>query len=221
MKVIAINGSPRKNGNTAILLGKALEGAASKNAETELIHLYDLNYKGCISCFECKRLGGQSYGKCPVKDDLLDVFEKIESADAFILGSPIYFGEVSGEMRCFLERLFFQYHVYDKDRSILTPKEIKTGFIFTMNAPERVIKEIGYEKKIKGYEEILKHFFGSSKTFTVTDTLQFKDYSKYMASGFNEEAKIERREMVFPVDCEQAYQFGAGLIDLTSETLEV
>ncbi|XWX63056.1 flavodoxin family protein [Desulfitobacterium sp. AusDCA] len=48
MKVIAINGSPRKNKNTATLLNKALEGA-----ETELIHLYDLNYKGCVSCFAC------------------------------------------------------------------------------------------------------------------------------------------------------------------------
>ena len=51
MKVMAINGSPRKKWNTATLLDKALEGAASQGAETELIHLYDLNYKGCISCF--------------------------------------------------------------------------------------------------------------------------------------------------------------------------
>ena len=213
MKVIAINGSPRKNGNTVNLLEKALEGAASKNAETEIIHLYDLNFKGCISCFECKRLDGQSYGKCPVNDDLLGVLEKIESADAFILGSPFYFGEVSGEMRCFLERLFFQYHVYDKERSVLTPKEIKTGFIFTMNAPDTMIQEIGYEKKIKAYEKILQHFFGSSKSFTVTDTVQFDDYSKYMATGFNAEAKAERMEMVFPIDCEQVYEFGEELVD--------
>jgi len=54
MKVMAFNGSPRKKWNTATLLEKALEGASSKGAETELIHLYDLNYKGCISCFSCK-----------------------------------------------------------------------------------------------------------------------------------------------------------------------
>ncbi|SPF52384.1 hypothetical protein SBF1_5670010 [Candidatus Desulfosporosinus infrequens] len=54
MKIIAINGSPRKKWNTDILLNKALEGAASQGAETELIHLYDLNYKGCISCFACE-----------------------------------------------------------------------------------------------------------------------------------------------------------------------
>ena len=54
MKVLGFNGSPRKNWNTAMLLEKALEGAASEGAETELIHLYELNYKGCISCFACK-----------------------------------------------------------------------------------------------------------------------------------------------------------------------
>ena len=63
MKVIAINGSPRKKWNTAILLEKALEGAASQGADTELVHLYDLDFKGCSSCFSCKLKGGKSYGK--------------------------------------------------------------------------------------------------------------------------------------------------------------
>ena len=54
MHVIAINGSPRKNWNTATLLNKALEGASSQGATTELIHLYGLNFKGCVSCFACK-----------------------------------------------------------------------------------------------------------------------------------------------------------------------
>jgi multimeric flavodoxin WrbA len=59
MKIIAINGSPRKDWNIATLLNEALEGAASQGAENELIHLYDLNYKGCISCFACKTKGGK------------------------------------------------------------------------------------------------------------------------------------------------------------------
>ena len=54
MKAIGVNGSPRKKWNTATLLEKALEGAKSQGAKTELFHLYDLNYKGCISCFACK-----------------------------------------------------------------------------------------------------------------------------------------------------------------------
>jgi multimeric flavodoxin WrbA len=51
MKILAINGSPRKNWNTATILNSALEGAISVGAQTEMIHLYDFNYKGCISCF--------------------------------------------------------------------------------------------------------------------------------------------------------------------------
>jgi multimeric flavodoxin WrbA len=104
MEVIAFNGSPRKTWNTATLLQKAFEGAASKGATTKLIHLYDLDYKGCKSCFGCKTKGGPSYGKCAVKDDLTPILKEVEKSDALILGSPIYFWAVSGEMKSFMER---------------------------------------------------------------------------------------------------------------------
>ncbi len=101
MQVLAFNGSPRKKWNSGTLLGKALAGAASQGAATELIHLYDLRFTGCISCFKCKTIGGKSYGRCAVKDDLRPLLKRVEAADALILGSPIYFGTVSGEMRSF------------------------------------------------------------------------------------------------------------------------
>ena len=105
MKIYAINGGPRKKFNTVKLLQAALDGAAaapcSEAEETEMIHLYDLNYKGCVSCFSCKRLGGKSYGHCAVKDDLAPVLEKLSQADGLIFGSPIYFGNVTGMMRSF------------------------------------------------------------------------------------------------------------------------
>src|SRR5665647_2434162 len=112
MKIMAVNGSPRKTWNTATLLKKALKGAASQGAETEFFHLYDLNYKGCISCFACKTRGGKSYGRCAVKDDLTPVLKKVEEADSIIFGSPIYFGTATGEMRSFMERLLFPYTTY-------------------------------------------------------------------------------------------------------------
>ena len=70
MKVMAFNGSPRKTWNTATLLAKALEGAASKGAETKLVHLYDLKFTGCKSCFACKTKDGPSYGRCGAQDEL-------------------------------------------------------------------------------------------------------------------------------------------------------
>lgn len=76
MNVIAINVSPRKTWNTATLLEKALDGAKSVGADTELIHLYDLNFKGCTSCFACKIKNGKYIGHCAMKDDLSSVLEK-------------------------------------------------------------------------------------------------------------------------------------------------
>ncbi|MDQ0205205.1 flavodoxin family protein [Pectinatus haikarae] len=64
MKVLALNGSPRKKWNTAVLLQRALDGAASVGAQTELIHLYDLKYRGCTSCFACKRKDGTLGALC-------------------------------------------------------------------------------------------------------------------------------------------------------------
>lgn len=208
MYVIAINGSPRKNGNTATLLKKALEGASSKGASIELIHLYDLNFKGCVSCFACKLKGGKSYGKCTYKDDLTPVLEKIESADAVILGSPIYFGNVTGEMRSFMERVLFQYLVYDENYSLLNEKKKSIGLIYTMNVPESRINEMEYNRIFSQYEKTYERFFGASESLFVTDTYQFSDYSKYVATAFDESAKAKRREEVFPKDCEKAFDMG-------------
>ncbi|MCL2063580.1 MAG: flavodoxin family protein, partial [Candidatus Cloacimonetes bacterium] len=66
MKIIAVNGSPRKNWNTHILLEKCLEGAKETGAEAELVNLYDIQFKGCTSCFICK-LKGNSVSKCAMK----------------------------------------------------------------------------------------------------------------------------------------------------------
>ena len=174
MKIIALNGSPRKKWNTAILLQKALEGAASQGAKTELIHLYDLNYKGCISCFACKTLGGKSYGKCAAQDDLTPIFSRIEQADAILMGSPIYWGDISGEMKSFLERLMFQYTTYTNPPGALFPKKIKTGFIYTMNVAEEVMHEWKYEVNFNRYDGALRRIFGESEYICSFDTLQFE-----------------------------------------------
>ncbi len=209
MKVAAINGSPRKKWNTATLLEKALEGAASKGAETELIHLYDLNFKGCISCFACKTKGGKSYGRCAVKDDLAPVFKKIEKADAIILGSPIYFGSVSGEMKSFMERLLFPYLTYTDPPQSLFPRKIETGFIYTMNVTEDQMKEFGYFQLFNNHERILSRIFGASEYICSFDTLQFDDYSKVVSGRFDPIKKARRREEIFPKDCEKAFEMGA------------
>lgn len=208
MKVLAFNGSPRKKWNTATLLNQALEGAASKGAQTELIHLYDLNYKGCISCFACKTRTGQSYGRCPIQDDLAPVFRKVEAADAIILGSPIYLGRVTGEMASFLDRLLFQYLVYANPPETLFPKKLQTGFIYTMNVTEEQMQEAGYTQHFIFNENMLRRVFGAAETLSSFDTYQFEDYGKVVATRFDPEQKAKRREEVFPVDCRKAFAMG-------------
>lgn len=212
MTVIGINGSPRKTWNTATLLEKALEGAASRGAETGLVHLYDLDFTGCTSCFACKLRDGKSYGRCAVRDDLAPVLDRIAEADALVLGSPIYFGSVTGEMRSFLERLLFPYLAYTNPPSSIFGRELATAFIYTMNSPERYVDAIGYRQLFAANEQLLGHILGGpSESLCSFETLQFADYSKVVFDYSDPEERLERRRTVFPLDCEKAFALGARL----------
>lgn len=210
---MAFNGSPRKKRNTATLLEYAVKGSASRGADTELIHLYDLNYKGCISCFACKTIGGQSYGRCAVQDDLTPIFSRIEVADAIVLGSPIYYGTVAGEMKSFMERLLFPYTEYTVNYSSVFPRKIKAGFIYTMNVPEDMMQQIGYEQQFKLHQATLSRILGDSEYIVSTDTCQFDDYSKYVSSRFDPDKKKQRHKEVFPTDCQKAFEMGVRLVE--------
>jgi len=212
MAVIGINGSPRKTWNTATLVSEALKGAASQGAETKLINLYDIDFKGCTSCFACKLKGGKSYGKCAYDDDLAPVLGKMENAYASILGSPIYLGSVTGEIRSFLERLIFPYLVYDASRSTLFPRRIPVGFIYTMGMEEGLMRKVGYPEHLRVTEMVVERIIGDSESLFVTDTYQFDDYSKYVSSAFDAEEKAKRRREIFPQDCRKAFQMGARLV---------
>lgn len=212
MTIIAINGSPRKNWNTATLLTKALEGAASQGAETELVHLYDLDFKGCRSCFACKMIDGTHNGRCAQKDDLSPILKKIEEkADGLILGSPIYFGAVTGEMRSCMERLLFAPFVYALPPRSVFPRKIKTGMIYAMNATEEMSAERGYGPMFSYTEASLRMVFGAAETFCCYDTCQFSDYSKVIMEYMDPIKKAARREEVFPEDCRKAFDFGCRI----------
>lgn len=211
MKIIGVNGGPRKKWNTATLLRKALEGAASQGSEIQLVHLYDLDFKGCISCFACKTKGGKSYGRCAVKDGISAVLRGVEEADALILGSPIYYGTVSGEMRSFMERLLFPYMTYTDPMGSLFPRKIKTAFIYTMNAGEETSRQRGFDVHIDQNEVLLKMVFGHCESLRVYDTCQFEDYSKVFAPKFDPDKKALRRVEVFPKECDKAFELGARL----------
>lgn len=206
MKAIAINGSPRKGWNTDLLLQQALKGAADAGAETELIQLSDLTFSGCRSCFACKKAGAET-GRCMWKDDLQSVFEKIFSADAVFMGSPIYLGNVSGMTFCLMERLVFSLLSYDDYSKKLFNGNINSCFFFTMNAT-KMYANTAYHGIMKQYANAMRRLGGNAEYYAACDTLQFEDYSKFAAGSFNEEHKRKVHEEQFPKDLQAAYDIG-------------
>ena len=209
MKAIAINGSPRKGWNTDMILQQALRGAADAGAETELIQLSDLTFSGCRSCFACRRAGAET-GRCMWKDDLQPVLDKILSADAVFMGSPIYLGNVSGMMYCLMERLVFSLLSYDDYSRKLFQGSVNSCFFFTMNASKEYADK-GYRGLMEQYANAMKRLGGSSEIYAACDTLQFDDYSKFAAGTFNEKHKRKMRDNQFPKDLKAAYDIGFRL----------
>ena len=213
-KIYAVNGSPRKNGNTAQLLQKALEGAASAGAEVKLIQLADLNFSGCRSCFACKRLENPAPG-CVLKDDLAETLKELLQSDGIIMGSPIYFGAESGLYRNFLERLFFPMLRYTNPPSSRAEKRIDFGFINTMNVPESVMDEYGYNAYLQSQSQTPGLIFNSRNIYTLyaCDTHQFDDYSKYECTLFDAGHKAEMRKTQFISDLAKAFEMGRKLAE--------
>lgn len=216
-KIIAINGSPRKNWNTAILLQSALEGAKANGAETELINLYDYEFKGCVSCLVCKRKDSTANGLCAYKDALTSILEKCKAADAVILGSPIYFGDVTSMMRSFLERFLFPSLCYQVDSTTGALKTLATkkpiGFIYTMNATKDWC-DTAYAGMCNQIEGSLAAIYGYAvKSLKVYNTCQVKNYADYNMDYFSETDKHQYRDEHFEKDKQLAYELGKTIID--------
>lgn len=215
-KVMLINGSPRKNFNTAKLLKEAARGAQDAGAEVEIINLYDINYKGCMSCLVCKRKGNTTNGLCFYKDDLTPILEKCLSADAVIIGSPVYHSYPSGMCRAFMERFMFPAHTYMVDKENGGVKRVlnhtlPTAMIMTMNALESYFNSGNYHIILNDNIESLRHVFGYSEALYAFDTFQYTDYSKYDCDLFDAEHKAKVRDEQFPKDLAKAYDLGKRL----------
>lgn len=209
MHIIVINGSPRKTHNTGILLAHAARGAESAGATTETIHLYDYKYSGCVSCFACKQKHNAGLGYCALQDELSPILEKAMAGNALLLGSPIYFNDVTGMMRSFLERLAFMNLSYDDPYRPAPGKNISSAFFFTMNMPKE--GEAYYSPLFESNSKVLGMLGGTTEYFASYDTYQFDDYSKYASGIFDSDHKIDVRTEQWPLDCEKAFAIGKKL----------
>lgn len=185
MKVLAIIGSPRKNGNTDVVVQKVLEGAAEKGAETESIYINELDFKGCQGCGLCNVMAD-----CKLKDDMTDVYKKLEEADAFVFGSPIYFNQFTGQMRSFLDRC---YALVDAELKPRLPVGKNAVLVRAQGDPNGPM----YDNVFDDFEEILKMFFG----MTVTD--------KIVAAGFDLPGSVRKDKELM----DKAKQAGVHLLD--------
>lgn len=210
MILYAINGSPRKKWNDDQLLDSMVCGvkAVCKDIEVRKINLYDYTFKGCISCFACKLVGAEPV--CAQKDKIGEVLREIKESDGLILASPIYFKNVSGAMRCFMERLVFPGKF---------EKEVKLATIFTMNETNDI-----YQMHTKS--EIDTFVSSVASTLRTTeysrtlafDTLMRKDEEKYKQSHFDHKKKSERHLKEWPGMLEQAYTKGKEFGSLLNRT---
>ncbi|MBR7087224.1 MAG: flavodoxin family protein [Prevotella sp.] len=208
-KIIVIDGGPRKTFNTASMLQKFAEGAGSVSSEIEVktVRLYGLDYKGCMSCMACK-IRGKASNICKFKDALTPVLEEIAKADGLVLGSPNYFGEVTAQMRAFLERLAFPWLSYN-DYSLTAPKRMPVVLVETQNGSENTNNCNGYGTM----EHCITQALGAPEKLFAYNTYQVKNYDNYELRGFSEPAKRQYREEHWEKDLQAAFDAGRRMAE--------
>ena len=221
MKALFINGSPRKNFNTAQMLQKAMEGASQSGAETEMVHLFDYEFTGCKSCFACKIKGSKTGGVCAIRDSIRPVIENAQESDVLVIGSPVYFGYPTGQVRSLVERLLFPLDTYLFDnqgnRLMVPHKPVQTAMIYTMNCPEELSHKVGYDTLLGFTGTEMGRLYGYNEILYSYETYQFRDYSRYDMNLFDEKQRRERHETQFPVDLQNAFDLGARLVKQARE----
>lgn len=208
-KIIIIDGGPRKNFNTASMLQKFAEGASSvgEGIEVKTVRLYGIDYKGCMSCMACK-IKGNASNVCKFRDALTPILEDIADADGLVLGSPIYFGDVTGQMRTFLERLTFPWLSYN-DYSMTAPKRMPVVLVETMNGTPEMNNSQGYGSM----EYCIKSALGDPERLIAYNTYQVKNYDRYELAGFSEEAKRKYRDAHWEEDLQKAFEAGKRMAE--------
>jgi multimeric flavodoxin WrbA len=210
MKIVVISGSPRTKWNTARLLESFAAGMKSTGEELKIqnINVYDYNFTGCKSCFACqlKKFEGQT-PECRVKDEIHDLLVDARNADGIVVGSPIYFCDLSAQVKAFLERLMYPGKI---------KKPIPSVFIYTSNAPEDAFEQF-IKVSVAITEKYMEGNFGVyPDRIYAYDTYQ-RDHEELYKKSYNMESKKLRRETQFPIDLNNAYDGGIRFINKVKE----
>jgi multimeric flavodoxin WrbA len=180
--ILGIIGSPRKNGNTHVLVTRILNGARDKGANTETVFLHDLNILECNGCHTCWKRNHV----CSKNDDMNNLYPKIMESDAIILGTPVYWYGPTAIMKCFIDR--FAYFNCPANR-----KKIRNKI---------AVIAVPFEERKYATSDLLVRFFEKS-----LDYLEMKLTDKILVPGVTKRGEVKSRKRVM----DRCYRLGQKL----------
>lgn len=184
--VLGIAGSPRRGGNTEVLLDMALEGARSNGARVEKIVLNELHFRPCQECGGCNETGA-----CILEDGLKSIYEKVRKADAIVVASPIFFGSVTGQLKSMIDRFQCFWVLKYVLKKIRHPKRKKGIFLCTGGFKKR--------KFFRNAKSVVKTFFATIDA----------DYAgELFYGGADGKTTLKRSNRIL----NKAFRIGVGLV---------
>jgi len=184
MKVLGIFGSPRRGGNTEALLKEYLRGCRDALAEAEEVYLRDLKITPCLEIYACRK-----DGKCPIRDDMQNLYGKISETDILVLASPVFFYSVSAQAKAFIDRCqAFWSKKYLLKQPVAPGKEMRKGVFISVGGSKG-------EKVFDGALLTMKYFF---------DAVDMVFYKSLLYRGVDEKGEILRH----PTAMAEAYGLG-------------
>ena len=209
-KIMIIDGGPRRDMNTAAMIAAFAEGVYAGGAEAKIVRLYDIDYKGCRSCMTCK-MKSQRSAYCLFPDGLTETLRECSEANGLVLASPIYYGEMTGMMRAFWERLTFPWLDYSQG-ILIAPKKIPVAFIYTMNGSpangEKVRRSSMHNVEFITNMALNQELGRKVEVVIANNTMQVNDYSCYNFADGTAEAKQKWHDMHWEEDLCKAREAG-------------
>jgi multimeric flavodoxin WrbA len=195
VKIVAIYGSPRRDGNSAALLNQAVAGARQEGAHVEEVFLRDYKISPCLEIYQCIKTG-----ECAIRDDFPEILAKLESSSGIMLASPIFFYTVSAHTKIFMDRcqsLWVRKYWIEKQPFKGAP-ETRKGLFISVGATEG-------KKLFDGAILTVKYFF---------DVLNAGLWRTVLCRGVDRKGDIEKKDDYL----KEAYQAGKDLAKVLQET---
>ncbi|RTZ93656.1 MAG: flavodoxin family protein [Deltaproteobacteria bacterium] len=183
MKILGIYGSPRKKGNSEVILDEALKAAAEAGAEVKRVYVKDLKMSGCLECGGCDKTG-----RCVVKDDMQDVYPLMEEADAIVLAAPIFFYGMPAQAKAIVDRsqAMWAKRMLNKPREQWKNHESGTGYLIAVGATKG-------KNLFEGIQLVAKYFY-DAMDMDYDGGLFYRGLEKKDDAGNNPEIMKEARE---------------------------